>query len=656
MKKQPLNLSTSQPLNLSTSQPLNLSTSQPLNLSTSQKPKNNFLKGIFHRLKRFSLNNKNSLYLFVLAGSYSCKSDSSSPTINTPPVAVNDVFIIDEDSPETSFTVITNDTDPENNTLVVSNVEGAKNGNVRYQDGNVFYTPNANFEGSETLRYTISDGNGETATAQLVVTVTGINDEAVITGRSTAFVIQGNNNLSTAIGNLNHTDVDNNNDDDQWQAQTDQLTSYGTYTIDANGNWTYNLDNSHTAVSGLSGSNTLADSFTVLTEDGTEQVISISINGASQSASITGTTTGTVSEDGTLIATADLAHTDPDSFNADDVWTSQTDLSSSYGTYSINIDGVWSYNLNNEHSAVQGLNTGQTLTDSFTVYTEDGTSQEINITINGQADAAIITGQATLTITEDYSLGVQELFSYTDVDNNNADNLWRTVTATNSSYGRYQLTISTSGGEGVFGYFSQQLNPDVQALNEGQSLTDSISIFTEDGTEQVIIITITGLNDASTITGDIIGQVTEDGSSSATGNLQHTDIDTNNTNDVWQVQSDQSIDYGSYSIDANGNWSYNLDNSHTDIQALDTGNTLIDSFTVLTEDGTEQVVSITINGVDEVASMSFDNNNLSLEYLSPLLADQTTQNPPIDILDNTATEEELFFINPSPNFDGDFLL
>ena len=41
-----------------------------------------------------------------------------------------------------------------------------------------FYTPNANFEGSETLRYTISDGNGETATAQLVVTVTGINDEA----------------------------------------------------------------------------------------------------------------------------------------------------------------------------------------------------------------------------------------------------------------------------------------------------------------------------------------------------------------------------------------------------------------------------------------------------------------------------------------------
>ena len=47
-------------------------------------------------------------------------------------------FTIDEDSLETSFTVTSNDTDPENNTLVVSNVEGAENGNVRYQDGNVF--------------------------------------------------------------------------------------------------------------------------------------------------------------------------------------------------------------------------------------------------------------------------------------------------------------------------------------------------------------------------------------------------------------------------------------------------------------------------------------------------------------------------------------
>ena len=135
----------------------------------------------------------------------------------------------------------------------------------------------------------------------------------------------------------------------------------------------------------------------------------------------------------------------------------------------------WSYNLDNDHSAVQGLNTNETLTDSFTVYTEDGTSQVINITINGQADAAVITGQTTFTVTEDHNRGVAQSLSYTDADNNNADNLWRGVGLTNSSYGRYQLNLIN--GKGEFLYFNYHLNADVQALNEGQSLIDSIFYF-----------------------------------------------------------------------------------------------------------------------------------------------------------------------------------
>ena len=35
--------------------------------------------------------------------------------------------------------------------------------------------------------------------------------------------------------------------------------------------------------------------------------------------------------------------------------------------------GVWIYTLDNSNSAVNALNTGQTLTDSFTVHTLDGT-------------------------------------------------------------------------------------------------------------------------------------------------------------------------------------------------------------------------------------------------------------------------------------------
>ena len=37
--------------------------------------------------------------------------------------------------------------------------------------------------------------------------------------------------------------------------------------------------------------------------------------------------------------------------------------------------GVWTYTLDNSNAAVQALNVGDTLTDSFTVTTVDGTAQ-----------------------------------------------------------------------------------------------------------------------------------------------------------------------------------------------------------------------------------------------------------------------------------------
>ena len=62
--------------------------------------------------------------------------------------------------------------------------------------------------------------------------------------------------------------------------------------------------------------------------------------------------------------------------------------------------GVWTYTLNNANSAVQALNVGDTLTDTFTVTTVDGTPQVVTITINGTNDAAIISGTTTGSVIE----------------------------------------------------------------------------------------------------------------------------------------------------------------------------------------------------------------------------------------------------------------
>ena len=163
------------------------------------------------------------------------------------------------------------------------------------------------------------------------------------------------------------------------------------------------------AVQALNVGQTLTDTFTVTTVDGTAQVVTITINGANDAAVITGDTTGTVVEaggvangtPGTPTATGDLNSTDVD--NPDDAWTavsSPAASASGFGSYTLTAAGVWTYTLDNSNAAVQALNVGQTLTDTFTATTVDGTAQLVTITINGANDAAVISGDASGTVTE----------------------------------------------------------------------------------------------------------------------------------------------------------------------------------------------------------------------------------------------------------------
>ena len=202
----------------------------------------------------------------------------------------------------------------------------------------------------------------------------------------------------TATGDLNSTDVDNPND--AWTAvgtPTASANGYGSYTLTAAGVWTYTLDNSNAAVQALNVGQTLTDTFTVFTVDGTSQVVTITINGANDAAVITGAATGTVVEaggvdngtPGTPTATGDLNSTDVD--NPNDAWTAvgtATASANGYGSYTLTAAGVWTYTLDNSNAAVQALNVGQTLTDTFTATTVDGTAQLVTITINGANDAA----------------------------------------------------------------------------------------------------------------------------------------------------------------------------------------------------------------------------------------------------------------------------
>ena len=92
-------------------------------------------------------------------------------------------------------------------------------------------------------------------------------------------------------------------------------------------------------------------------------------------------------------ATGMLTNTDVDNTpNTFTAVSSPTASAKGFGTFTMTANGVWAYTIDQANSAVQALNVGDKLTDTFTVTTVDGTKQVVTVTINGANDAAIISG------------------------------------------------------------------------------------------------------------------------------------------------------------------------------------------------------------------------------------------------------------------------
>ena len=69
-----------------------------------------------------------------------------------------------------------NDTDADPTRLTITGVSNFVNGTASVTGGVVTFTPTANFNGTASFDYTISDGNGHTDTATATVTVGAVND------------------------------------------------------------------------------------------------------------------------------------------------------------------------------------------------------------------------------------------------------------------------------------------------------------------------------------------------------------------------------------------------------------------------------------------------------------------------------------------------
>jgi Bacterial Ig domain len=90
--------------------------------------------------------------------------------LNNAPVAVNDSATTLSNAAVT-VNVLTNDSDPENQAISITSSSNPTNGTANCTATTCTYTPNANFVGSDSFTYTISDGFGDNATATVSITV-----------------------------------------------------------------------------------------------------------------------------------------------------------------------------------------------------------------------------------------------------------------------------------------------------------------------------------------------------------------------------------------------------------------------------------------------------------------------------------------------------
>ncbi|HEY6172912.1 MAG TPA: Ig-like domain-containing protein, partial [Kofleriaceae bacterium] len=127
--------------------------------------------------------------------------------VNDPPVAVDDSATLDEDTSAT-IDVVANDSDVDGDALTVTSVTQPANGTAAIVDArHVSYTPAADFNGTDSFTYTISDAAGVTATATVALSIAAVNDAPVAVDDAVT-VDEGSSGTFDVVANDSDVDGD----------------------------------------------------------------------------------------------------------------------------------------------------------------------------------------------------------------------------------------------------------------------------------------------------------------------------------------------------------------------------------------------------------------------------------------------------------------
>ncbi len=524
--------------------------------------------------------------------------------------------------------------------------------------------------------YTVRDhSGGDTDTAQLAITVTGIAPQAVAdTGAVNENATLTVNAASGVIGN----DDDNASYDSESLAVTSIVSmstsnsgnaaaaitgTYGVLTMAADGSYSYVANTA--AAEALDADDEVTDVFTYTLKDDAD----VNSSTATLTITVTGVDddpagvndTGAVNEDKTLtVSTGNgVLSNDTDADDSSSISVSAISggtvgqaKNGTYGVLTLNANGSYAYVANGRSE--DGLAAGATATDTFTYTVSDGggttDTATLTITVTGVGPLAVndtgaVNEDATLTVNEasgvisnddDNASYDSESLAVTNIVSNGTSNSGNAAAAVTGTYG-----ILTMAADGSYEYVADQNAAD--ALDPGDTITDVFTYTLKDDANKnsstaTLTITVTGVNDDITAVNDtdaVDSGSTISRSTSDAQELDHDDTDpdaddasgnftitairlgaSEGSGTAKTLGSAFTTTYGTVTINADGSYTYVADqNGSTN---LSNGATATDSFNYTVQDhdsGDTDVATlvITITGTNNNAPVASDDTGYIVE-------------------------------------------
>ena len=452
---------------------------------------------------------------------------------------------------------------------------------------------------SETFQVVAYDGKDYSEPQDVTVTINGTNYGPEVTATDVTLAVAEDETLtdSGALSGLFHDDEGTNNliftasTTENGKGGTVVQGTYGTLQL-VNGEYVYTLNNADPAVQGLDADHPGKDTFyiTATDEHGKTSTVEITVNVTgendapvlsvdkvltvregdptnSDSGHATAYDADSVDQSGGALRYGLTVPTDDDGnplHNA--VLNADGSITNDFGTFRVNQDGTYSFDLNNESDAVRALTSGSLTETSVTLTVTDSqgneTSLNVRVDITGTNTAPDLTIElepnADSPVVENGADSADSLsgsFIAKDVDGTVAS-----VTATDGGYGKVEL-VQGENGQWTYKY---TLDERAEVLGEGERRTDSFTVTVTDAegatTEKTVTVHIEGANDAP-----VIDTAT---AADNAGSLNFHDVDANDSHTLYVVvdgvahevvENSVTIDgKGTFNFTENtdGNWAY----------------------------------------------------------------------------------------------------